>query len=79
MSSFASVAGLCRDNLLSWVAISAEQVEAAGKTSAEPAEQAEQAGLQGRDLGLVRAFPLPTDSIELARHVNEFLAERPAY
>ena len=74
MSNFTSLAALCHDDFLSWVTVSAEQVEAAGGT----AEAADETVLQGKDLGLVRAFPLPTDKLDLARHVNEFLAERPA-
>ena len=75
MSNFTSVAQLCHDHFLAWVSVSAEQVEAAGGT----AEAANETALQGKDLGLVRAFPLPTDKLDLARHVNEFLAERPTF
>lgn len=75
VSSFTSAAALCHDILLSSLAVTAEQVEAAGGT----AEAIDESGLKGKDLGLAGAFPLPTDKLELARHVNEFLAERPAY
>ena len=74
MSSFTSAAALCHDDFLSWVTVSAAQVEAAGGTG----EEADEPGLQGKDLGLVRAFPVPADPLDLARHINEFLAERPA-
>jgi hypothetical protein len=75
VSSFTSLAALSRDDFRSWVTVSAEQVEAAGGT----AEAVDDTALQGKDLGLVRAFPLPKDKLDLARHVNEFLAERPTF
>ena len=75
MYGFNSALERCHNDFLSWVAVSAPQIEAALATAGEPPDEP---GLQARDLGLARAFPVPTDSLELARHVNEFLAERSA-
>ena len=76
MYGFNSALERCHDDFLAWVSVSAQQIEAAGAPSGDKAE--EEPRLQGKDLGLSRAFPVPTDSLDLARHVNEFLAERPA-
>jgi hypothetical protein len=73
---FNSALERCDDEFLSWIAVTAPQIEAAARASEE---RSDDPGLEGKDLGLVRAFPVPTDSLELARHVNEFLAERPAW
>lgn len=75
MYGFNSALERCHDDFLSWIAVTAQQIEAAGTASGEAPDEP---GLQGKDLGLVRAFPVPTDALDLARHVNEFLAERPA-
>ena len=72
---FNSALERCHDDFLSCIAVTAQQIEAAAKTSDEAPDPP---GLEGKDLGLVRAFPVPTDKLDLARHVNEFLAERPA-
>lgn len=76
MYGFNSALERCHDDFLTWVAVSAQQIEAAGKTTED---QLDKPGLQGKDIGLVRAFPVPTDKLDLARHINDFLAERSAF
>lgn len=76
MYGFNSALERCHDDFLTWVAVSAQQIEAAGKTTEE---QPDKPGLQAKDIGLVRAFPVPTDKLDLARHINDFLAERSAF
>ena len=76
MYGFNSALERCHDDFLAWVSVSAQQIEAAGPPTAE--ESDDKPGLQGKDLGLSRVFPVPADSLDLARQVNEFLAERPA-
>lgn len=73
---FNSALERCHDDFLSCIALTAQQIEAVEKTSGEACGQPE---LEGKDLGLVRAFSVPTDKLDLARHINEFLAERSAF
>ena len=73
MYGFKSAVDRCHDDFLSWVAVTPQQIEAAGETATEAPERP---GLEAKDLGLARVFPVPTDSLDLARHVNEFLSAR---